>query len=126
VAVRYAVRVNGLDALAITKLDVLDGLDRLDICTAYRCGSETLTEMPSDIAQLSVCEPIYETLPGWTQPTRSITDFGQLPEAARQYIRRIEETSGVPAAIISTGSDREHTILRDGTLGVGQLRVTNN
>ena len=112
VAVRYAVRVNGLHALAITKLDVLDGLDTLDVCTAYRCGSEVLKEMPSDIAQLAACEPVYETLPGWTQPTRGITDYAQLPEAARHYIRRLEETSGVEAAIISTGSDREHTILR--------------
>jgi len=112
VAVRYAARVNGLHALAITKLDVLDGLGRLEICTAYRCGAETLTEMPSDLAQLSACEPIYETMPGWAQPTRGITDFANLPEAARRYIERLEETSGVPAAIISTGSDREHTILR--------------
>ena len=114
VAVRYAVRVNGLHALAITKLDVLDGLDRLDICTAYRCGSEVLAEMPSDIAQLAACEPVYETLPGWTQPTRGVTDYAQLPEAARHYIRRLEETSGVEAAIVSTGSDREHTIIRAG------------
>jgi len=112
VAVRYAVRVNGLNAIAITKLDVLDGLEHLKMCTAYRCGSETLTEMPSDLAQLAACEPIYETLPGWTEPTRGITDFAQLPEAARRYIRRLEETSGVDAAIISTGSDRDHTIIR--------------
>ena len=112
VAVRYAARVNGLDALAITKLDVLDGLDQLDICTAYRCGNETLMEMPSDLAQLTACEPIYETLPGWTKPTRGITEFDELPAAARQYIARLEETSGVAAAIVSTGSDRDHTIIR--------------
>ena len=118
VAVRYAVRVNGLHALAITKLDVLDGLESLEICTAYRCGSETLTEMPSDIAQLSVCEPVYETLPGWTQPTRGITNFDDLPDAARRYIRRLEETSGVDATIISTGSDRDHTIIRKDAPGL--------
>jgi adenylosuccinate synthase len=112
VAVRYAVRVNGVDALAITKLDVLDGLEKLEICTAYKCGNETLTEMPSDLAQLSICEPIYETVPGWSEPTRGITDFAKLPEAARHYVRRLEETSGVSAAIVSTGSDREHTIIR--------------
>ena len=70
VAVRYGVRINGLDALALTKLDVLDGLDRIDVCTSYRCGSRTLTEFPSDVAQLSSCEPIYESLPGWSTPTR--------------------------------------------------------
>jgi adenylosuccinate synthase len=112
VAVRYAARVNGLHALAITKLDVLDGLDRLEICTAYRCGNETLMEMPSDLAQLSACEPIYETMPGWSEPTKGITRFEDLPVNARDYIARLEETSGVAAAIISTGSDRDHTIIR--------------
>jgi adenylosuccinate synthase len=112
VAVRYAVRVNGLDALAITKLDVLDGLETLDVCTAYRSNGSILTEMPGDTAQLAGCEPVYETLPGWTTPTKGITAFDQLPPQARAYIKRIEETSGVPAAIISTGSERDHTILR--------------
>src|SRR6476660_418403 len=69
VAVRYAVRVNGLDALALTKLDVLDGLPELQVCTSYRCRGTTLTEMPGDLAQLSACEPVYETLPGWNAPT---------------------------------------------------------
>ena len=112
VAVRYGARINGLDALALTKLDVLDGLDRLDICTAYRCGTRTLTEFPSDLAQLAACEPVYESMPGWSTPTRGITRFEDLPEAAKRYVARLEEVSGVPAAIISTGSDRAETILR--------------
>ena len=112
VAVRYAVRVNGLDALAITKLDVLDGLETLDVCTAYRYNGGILTEMPGDTAQLAACEPVYEKMPGWKIPTRGVTDYDQLPAEARAYIRRIEETSGVPAAIVSTGSERDHTILR--------------
>jgi adenylosuccinate synthase len=116
VAVRYAARVNGLHALAITKLDVLDGLETLEICTAYRCGGATLTEMPSDLAQLAACEPIYEQMPGWSEPTKGITDFAKLPEAAKRYIARLEEISGVPAAIISTGSDRDHTIIRNAQL----------
>src|SRR5579871_4488942 len=73
VAVRYAVRVNGIDALALTKLDVLDGLPELQVCTAYRCSGMTVTEMPGDTAQLALCEPVYETLPGWTSPTKGIT-----------------------------------------------------
>ena len=89
-----------------------DGIKELEICTAYRCGTQTLTEMPSDLAQLSMCEPLYETVPGWSEPTKGVTEFNQLPENARRYIRRLEETSGVPASIISTGSDRDHTILR--------------
>ena len=112
VAVRYGVRINGLDALALTKLDVLDGLERLDICTAYRLGSRTLTELPSDIGQLAACEPIYESMPGWTTPTRGVRHYDALPEAARRYVARLEAVSGVPAAIISTGSDRDDTIVR--------------
>jgi adenylosuccinate synthase len=123
VAVRYAARVNGLHALAITKLDVLDGLDRLEVCVGYRCGSETLTEMPSDLAQLSMCEPVYESMPGWTEPTRGITSFAALPAAARKYIQRLEEISGVQAAIISTGSERTHTILRQ-DLAIENLQLT--
>jgi len=112
VAVRYAARVNGLDALAITKLDVLDGLDELEICTAYKCGAETLTEMPGDTAQLAACQPIYEKMAGWKQPTRGVTKYDDLPAEAKAYIRKLEETSGVSAAIISTGSERDHTIIR--------------
>jgi adenylosuccinate synthase len=113
VAVRYSVRVNGLDALALTKLDVLDAIESIDICTAYRCGSRTLTEFPSDIGQLAACEPVYETWPGWPAPTKGIRRFEDLPQNARRYIARLEEVSGVPAGIISTGSERGDTILRD-------------
>jgi adenylosuccinate synthase len=113
VAVRYAVRVNGLDALALTKLDVLDGLPELEVCTAYRCSGATLTEMPGDHAQLSACEPIYETLPGWTTPTAGIRRFDDLPREARAYVARLEEVTGVPAGIVSTGSKREDTIIRE-------------
>jgi adenylosuccinate synthase len=112
VAVRYAARINGLDALAITKLDVLDGFDSLQVCTAYQCGDQVLTEMPSDTAQFAACTPIYETWPGWSQPTSGVTEYAALPKEARAYIARLEEVTGVPAAIVSTGSDRDHTIIR--------------
>ena len=125
VAVRYGVRINGLDALALTKLDVLDGLDQIEVCTAYRCGGRTLTEFPSDITQLAACEPVYETLPGWKTPTKGARRFADLPDGARRYIARLEEVSGVPAAIVSTGSERDDTIVRDDSmltnwLGVGK------
>jgi adenylosuccinate synthase len=113
VAVRYGVRINGLDALALTKLDVLDGLEQIEVCTAYRCGGRTLTDFPSDISLLAACEPVYETLPGWSRPTKGARRFADLPDAARRYIARLEEISGVPAAIISTGSERDDTILRE-------------
>jgi adenylosuccinate synthase len=118
VAVRYAVRINGLDGLALTKLDVLDGLERIDICTAYRCGDRTLAEFPSDVAQLAQCEPVYESMPGWTTPTAGVRDFDRLPAAARNYIARLEEVSGVRAAIVSTGSERDDTIVRSDVLPV--------
>jgi adenylosuccinate synthase len=116
VAVRYAVRVNGLDALALTKLDVLDGLPELQVCTAYTCNGTTLTEMPGDYAQLAACEPVYETLPGWSLPTQGAKRYDQLPREARAYVARLEEITGVPAAIVSTGSGRDETILREGAL----------
>ncbi|HYM24742.1 MAG TPA: adenylosuccinate synthase [Vicinamibacterales bacterium] len=118
VAVRYAVRINGLDGLALTKLDVLDGLEEIPICTAYRCGGRRLTDFPSDILQLAACEPVYETMPGWAGKTAGVRRFDDLPEAARRYIKKLEEVSGVQAAVISTGSERDDTILRDSVLRI--------
>jgi adenylosuccinate synthase len=116
VAVRYAARVNGLDALALTKLDVLDDLPELQVCTSYRCRGVELRDMPGDLSQLAACEPVYETLPGWSQPTRGVREYHDLPREARAYIARLEEITGVPAAIVSTGSGREETIFREGML----------
>jgi len=113
VAVRYAVRVNGLSGLALTKLDVLDGLEELQVCTAYRCRGAVLTEMPGDLAQLAACEPIYETLPGWSTPSAGARRYRDLPAQAQRYVARLEEITGVAAAIISTGSAREDTIIRE-------------
>ena len=117
VAVRYGVRINGLDALALTKLDVLDGLEQIEICTAYRIGARTITDMPSDVAQLAACQPVYESMPGWDRPTKGVRRFDDLPENARRYVARLEEVTGVPAALVSTGSDRDETILRDDIIG---------
>ena len=114
VGVRYAVRVNGMTALAMTKLDVLDHLDELRICTGYRRGGEVLTDPPPTIDGLAACEPVYETLPGWAGAGRTagVTDERDLPAAARAYLARLETLSGAPVAIISTGSDRGDTIVR--------------
>ena len=116
VAVRFAVRVNGLDALALTKLDVLDGLPELQVCTGYRLRGAVIEDMPGDLAQFSACEPIYETIGGWSQPTAGVRKYQDLPAEARTYIARIEEITGVPAAVLSTGSAREDTIIRDGSV----------
>ena len=113
VAVRYAVRVNGIDALALTKLDVLDGLEEIKICTSYTCNGATVKEFPSDLGQLAACEPVYESIEGWTEPTKGVRRFADLPAGARRYIARLEEVTGVPAGIVSTGSDRDDTIIRD-------------
>ena len=116
VAMRYAARINGLDILALTKMDVLDGLDDIKICTSYRCGDRTITDFPSDSGVLASCEPVYESIAGWTEPTEGVRRFADLPENAKRYIKRLEEVSGVPVALVSTGSDRYDTILRDDVL----------
>jgi adenylosuccinate synthase len=123
VAVRYAARINGLDGLALTKLDVLDGLERIDICTAYRCHGRTLTDFPADVRQLAECEPVFESMPGWSAPTAGVRSFDRLPQAARNYIARLEEVSGVKAAIVSTGSERHDTIVRDDVLQLADLKL---
>jgi adenylosuccinate synthase len=116
VVVRYSARVNGLDAIALTKLDVLDGLPEVRICTGYRTSKGTLTEFPADLRPLASAEPVYETMPGWSAATRGATRFASLPSEAQRYIKRLEEVSGVPCAIVSTGSDRNETIVRDDTI----------
>jgi adenylosuccinate synthase len=122
VVVRYSARINGLDAIALTKLDVLDGMPEVKICTGYRAASGTVTEFPADLRLLTGAEPVYETLPGWSSPTKGVRDFDALPEAAQRYIRRLEEVSGAPCAIISTGSDRADTIVRRGSVVEAWLR----
>ena len=115
VAARYAVRLNGLNELALTKLDVLDELDEVKVCTAYRIGDRSVTEFSADSSVLASCTPEYESLPGWPRPTAGTRRFEDLPTEAKSYIRRIEELSSVPVAIVSTGSDREDTIVRKGS-----------
>jgi adenylosuccinate synthase len=115
VVVRYSARINGIDALALTKLDVLDGLPEVLLCTGYRTARGTLTEFPADLRALASAEPIYERLPGWSAPTRGATRVESLPAEARRYISRLEEVSGVECAIISTGSDRRDTIVKPGS-----------
>ena len=112
VAVRYAVRVNGIDSIALTKLDVLDGLETIEICTGYTIGGRTVSEFPSDLNSCGSITPIYESWPGWKRPTKGATDYAQLPAEAQRYIARLEEVSGVPVGLISTGSDRNETIIR--------------
>jgi adenylosuccinate synthase len=112
VAVRYAVRLNGFDTLAVTKLDVLDELETIPVCTGYRFEGGTFEEMPSDSAVLEGCQPVYETLPGWRTSTAGVRDWASLPEKARRYVERLADLVGTEIGIVSTGPDREQTIVR--------------
>jgi adenylosuccinate synthase len=113
VVVRYAARINGLDSVALTKLDVLDGLREIPVCTGYRRGKDVLTEWPADLNLLAASEPIYKMLPGWSTPTVGVTKFELLPKEAQHYVGFLEETTGVPVSIVSTGTGRQDTIIRD-------------
>lgn len=109
---RYAVRINGIDALAMMKLDVLDHLDEIRICTAYRYENQVLEEFPPFLHVLEAVEPVYEVLPGWKTSTFGITQYEELPINARRYIERIEALLQTPIRILSTSADREGTIWR--------------
>ena len=112
VVVRYAVMLNGFDALALTKLDVLDEFEEIRISVAYRRRGELLEDVPYGANLLAECEPVYETWPGWKTDTSGTIDFDALPPAAKDYVRRVEELCGAPVALISTGPERTETIIR--------------
>ena len=111
VALRRAVLHNSLSSLCVTKLDVLDGLDTLRVCTGYRIDGEIREQVPLLPHRFSECEPVYEEHPGWSEPTGGITDFSSLPTNARKYLARLEQLGGVPIDIVSTGPDRTETIV---------------
>ena len=109
--VRQAVAVNGIDGIALTKLDVLDGFDEIMVCTGYRLDGEALDYLPSGQAAQAGVEPVYETLPGWSETTAGARSWAELPAQAIKYVRRIEELIGAPVAMLSTSPEREDTIL---------------
>ena len=108
---KRSAQVNGLSGLCITKLDVLDGIEELQLCTGYELDGEEIDILPMGADDIARCIPIYETLPGWTDSTVGMTRYEQLPFNARFYLQRIEQVTGVPIHIISTSPDREHTIM---------------
>ena len=110
VVVRYAVRVNGLTDLAVTKLDVLDTLDEVRLCTAYRVGEDVFTEFPGDLTMLSHAEPVYETFAGWRTSTADARTLEDLPAAARAYLDRIEQLVEAPITYVSVGTRRDQII----------------
>lgn len=108
VVVQHAVRINGVTDLAITKLDVLDGLPEVKLCVAYERNGKKLVSVPADSIALTECTPVYETLPGWPESTYGLASIEQLPANARALLRRIEEVCGCPVTMLSTGPDRDH------------------
>jgi adenylosuccinate synthase len=111
VVLRYATRVNGLWGIALTKLDVLSGLEMLRICTGYDLDGQTVTELPGDLDELSRVKPIYEELPGWAGKLAGARTLEDLPKEALRYVRRVEEILGLPVVCISVGAERGETIL---------------
>ena len=111
VLVRQSIAVNGIDGLALTKLDVLDGFETLKVCVGYRLRGRTLDYLPAGQADQAEVEPIYETLEGWSQSTQGARSWRELPAAAIKYVRRIEELVSAPVALLSTSPEREDTIL---------------
>lgn len=108
---KRSAQVNGLSGLCITKLDVLDGLQALQLCVAYELDGERIDLLPMGADEISRCRPVYETLPGWSESTVGVTVYEQLPQNARNYLERITQVTGVPIAMVSTSPDRDHTIL---------------
>ena len=113
VVLKNAVRLNSLTGLAITKLDVLDMLDEIKICTGYEYKGQILEHFPAEIKILQECNPVYIALPGWNQDISGIKEFADLPENAKNYLARIEELSEVKIKIISVGPERESTIIKE-------------
>jgi adenylosuccinate synthase len=111
VVLRYAVRINGFDTVALTKLDVLDQCETVKICTGYRYRGDLLTDFPGEEAVLTEVEPVYEEVSGWMTPTGQAKNEGDLPAKARRYLEQLEELIGVPFCMISTGPQRDDTIL---------------
>jgi adenylosuccinate synthase len=111
VLVRQAVKVGGIQGLALTKLDVLDGLPELRICTGYRIGGELLRRLPAAPRAQAAAEPLYETMDGWDGSTKGARSWAALPAQAVKYVRRIEELVEAPVTLLSTSPDRDDTIM---------------
>jgi adenylosuccinate synthase len=107
--------VNGFDTLLITKLDVLDQLSEIPVCVRYRLNGDEVPEMPATYRALEAIEPVYEMIPGWQTSTRGIARYDDLPAAARSYLRFLEERTGVEIGGVSTGPERNETIIRAGS-----------
>jgi adenylosuccinate synthase len=113
--IRYTASINGFDSMVLTKLDVLDALDEIPVCVAYRIDGATTCEIPATWRELAKAEPVYERLPGWKTSTKGVSEWGGLPAAAQDYLLFLERQSGVEVGCISTGPERNETIRRAGS-----------
>lgn len=111
ISMRWSIQANSLSGIVLTKLDVLDEFETIRICTGYRYEGKVLTEPPFDQELLTKCEPVYEDMPGWQESTLGISDYKKMPKKAREYIAKIEELTQVPVVLISTGPERDQTII---------------
>jgi adenylosuccinate synthase len=112
---RYTAAINGFDSLVVTKLDVLDEFDSIPVCTTYRSGTREVVEMPPTVAEIEKLEPVYERVPGWRAATFGVSSYHDLPEKARNYLAFLESRTGVEVGCISTGPERNQTIVRPGS-----------
>jgi adenylosuccinate synthase len=110
-ALKRAIIINGVSGLCITKLDVLDGLPEIQVCVGYELDGARIDILPLDADEVAACRPVYETFPGWNESTAGITQWDRLPVNARRYLERVQECIGAPIDMVSTGPDRDHTIL---------------
>jgi adenylosuccinate synthase len=109
--IKYAVRVNGLSGIALTKLDVLSAFETIKICTGYAYKDTFLTELPANLDVFEKCRPVYEEMPGWQSDITAARSFAELPEKARKYVKRLEELAGCPIVLVSVGPRRDETIM---------------
>ena len=112
IAARFSIRINGFNSIAVTRLDVLDNMPQIKICTSYTLDGKTIDYFPASIIDLEKCQPVYEELPGWESKINDIRDFDRLPVNARKYLQRLEELLSCPVSLISVGKSREQTIVR--------------
>jgi len=112
---RYTAEINGFDSMVVTKLDVLDEFEEIPVCVAYRRNGREIAEMPSTTAEIETIEPVYESVPGWQTSTFGIDTYDQLPSKAKDYLAFLESHMGVEVGCISTGPERNQTIVRQGS-----------
>jgi adenylosuccinate synthase len=112
---RYAAMINGFDSLVVTKLDVLDEMEKIPVCVAYQSGGREVSEMPATVKGMAALEPVYECLPGWQSSTFGVSTYSELPARARDYVEFLEKYSGVEVGCVSTGPERTQTIVKPGS-----------